>query len=274
MKKNFFLLFTLLSFCSWSTTVDASIFNNERRWSQDSSGRTVISVCIEKDSSVTERSSNWYQTWLTHGWLAQDGWRDSSNPSLDEVIARIRNALKNSWERTGSISFIGWQFCDSLTPEQQNNSIRFWIHPNADNKSFIGTSVRGKEKGTQIKPWGTGGLQTQCIRYNNGRNSMEYHFTCAEQFAIHEFGHALGFEHEWRHPLKPGSCQKNEPLISFSDASQTYPSNKPYTIVNLNSYDLDSIMAYDNGCADVTGERFGSPNLSPIDEAGLKVIYP
>jgi hypothetical protein len=272
MKKNLFLLFTLLSFCSSSTTVDASIFNNERRWPQNSSGRTVISVCIEKDSSVTERSRD--QSWLTHGWLAQDGWRNSRNPSLDEVINRIRSALKKSWERTGSISFIGWQFCDSLTPEQQNNSIRFWIHPKADNKSLIGTSVRGKEKGTQIKPWGTGGLQTQCIRYNNGRNSMEYHFTCAEQFAIHEFGHALGFEHEWRHPLKPASCQKNEPLISFSDASQTYPTKKPYTIVNLNSYDLDSIMAYDNGCADVTGERFGSPNLSPIDKAGLKVIYP
>ena len=38
--------------------------------------------------------------------------------------------------------------------------------------------------------------------------------------------------------------------------------------------DWDSIMTYTDACAHVTGVRFGSPNLSPTDVAGLEAAYP
>ena len=106
----------------------------------------------------------------------------------------------------------------------------------------------------------------QCISFWTG-----YRYTCVEQYAIHEFGHVIGMEHEWRHPnilptVKPS--KQRSPYI-HRDSKQY----KEHTILNKD-YDWDSIMAYDKECAHVTGERFGSPNLSPWDILAVSMAYP
>ncbi len=112
---------------------------------------SLIQVCLQPGSSVGQRSSNWWQNGLIH----------APNLSLEEVVVRITRALESSWGRKGSITFVGWKACDKISQQERNNSINFWISPDADNKSFIGINVRGRDKGTQIKPWGSGGSPTR-----------------------------------------------------------------------------------------------------------------
>jgi hypothetical protein len=168
--------------------------------------------------------------------------------------------------------------CNDLSTAEREKSVGLFIHKDADNKSFIGTGALGKttpdNRGIQFKPWGNS--FNRCIGYNWRTTHVEYSYDCVEQYAIHEFGHALGFLHEWKHPLTPSKCQafKGESVVSAADSSATYPTDKSYVIVNPDDYDSNSIMTYDGDCADVTGVRFGSENLSPYDIQGVKAVYP
>jgi Astacin (Peptidase family M12A) len=195
------------------------------------------------------------------------------SPSLDEVIMHVRGALKNSWEKYSSVRFIGFEYCNTLSTSELAKCIRLYIHPDAPNNSIIGkAALQYSGITTQFKPWGNDG---QCIRYVFP--IVQHIFDCVEQYAIHEFGHAIGFGHEWETSQTPDSCSntKEEKPVPHSDTSTIYNPNRQnrYTIVDSN-YDWDSIMTYDEQCAHVSGERIGSINLSPIDIKGVQAVYP
>ena len=234
--------------------VHASVFENGMRWPQNFAGYTVINVCIV-NGSTTEQS----------------GWTLAATPSLDTVIAHVRSALAGSWEAHSSVRFAGWMSCDDVS--NTADYVGLYIHPDAPNLSTVGIDAKGqtsltwsatdnaKIAGVNFKPWGY-----------NCKTFFGYDFACVEQYAIHEFGHVIGFVEEWEHPQVPAECSKKNPIPNGSYAA-TYISSNSYTVVR-STYDWDSIMNYGDDCADVTGVRFGSTNLSPTDIAGVSELYP
>jgi hypothetical protein len=103
---------------------------------------------------------------------------------------------------------------------------------------------------------------------------MEYHFECVEQYAIHEFGHVLGFDHEWLHPKTPRACLETMGRMGRPFVSPAVRQPEKYWIIDPDHYDADSIMTYGRACADVTGVRFGSERPSPTDRAAVRAAYP
>ncbi len=245
---------------------EASVFDNTVRWPTDSDGITRIPVCIVAGSSATQYHS-------------ADLLNEVPGPGLAAVINQIRYALATSWEEYSSVRFVSWQDCDDLSSFDQNDYVHLYIHPDRGNNAILGKNAKGKTAnsdgalgGIGFKPWGNGG---QCIDYTFPA-SFTHRYDCVEQYAIHEFGHVLGFKHEWTHPLRPSGCT-NRPsteTIITSNHEKWFSHSKGYTIIHPDDYDLDSIMTYDSGCADVTGERFGSTNLSIYDMQGVRDAYP
>lgn len=235
----------------------ASILETAARLSADAGVELVIPVCLVEGSSTRERSHRC--AGCAHG----------PNPGLARVVERVRAALARSWEAHGNVRFVGFDWCKTLDGGTES-VVGLFIHPRADNAAYVGPGSLGKvdrlDPGVGFKPWGNG---ASCIELDWSQARMEYRFDCVEQYAIHEFGHVLGFVHEWRHPNKPAGCNddptRSEPLVA---------AGSPDHVIVSPSYDWDSIMTYTDACAHVTGVRFGSPDLSPTDIAGVSAAYP
>lgn len=276
---------------SLAASADASVFENGTRWTTGSDGYTLIRVCIVDGSSADE----------TDG-----GARHDPNPSLANVLGQVRDALRDNWEAYSSVRFVGWQDCSALNQSQRYEAAALYIDEHAGNSSRVGTRIRGithctpecSQVDIRFRPWGNDEL---CIWYNGARAVMEYQFSCVREYAVHEFGHAIGFVHEWQHPDTPEKCSNavRDPQGNLVEQpldptrirlSTTYDKNYAYTIPNLDDgFDRDSIMTYinkwvskdkrtvydDEGtCADRTGERFGSRELDSWDRTGVAEVYP
>jgi len=263
-KMNRCFLLAFLTVVLFVSNARASIFENGSRWPIGPDGLVVIPVCVEADSSVSERGDG-----------ALSGLIHDPNPSLDDVVGHVRAALRSSWESVSAVRFVDWRGCAELSAAQLQQTVRMYLNPNASNESWIGVSVRGAQHGVSIMPWGN--FFNRCIQYNWATTHVQYSFDCVEQYAVHEFGHALGFLHENRHPLSTDACLASfgdSSRIAASDYSANYDPNKAYTIANPNQFDRHSVMTYGDACADVTGVRFGSPTLSDNDALGAWVVYP
>jgi hypothetical protein len=253
------------------TSARASIFDNGKRWTPSSTGWVQIHVCVDPASSAAEKGDG------PNAGLIHD-----PNPSLDEVLRHVRRALASSWEKNSAVRFAGWESCS--TPA--TGVVQLYIHPDAKNESIIGTDSASQPRGVHFQPWGNS--FNRCIQYNASTTHVGYSFDCVEQYAIHEFGHALGFLHEWEwHPSTPQACinnrldaQKNDPTVTDlwnrlnpNEYSSVFDSARQYTITSP-TYDFDSIMTYhDPDCSHKTGVRFGSTNLSTTDILGVTTVY-
>ena len=274
------LLVALTSFVILSCNIveSAVIAKESSLWETSPvTGLTIIPVCIVDGSSVEQTKDSYWGRWLV---------RHDPNPTLDDVVEHVRTALENTWESYSSVRFTGFEACNSLDEEQQSQTMGVYIHPDAKNSCRIGTSSKGvvtKEYACSFKPWGNG--NPQCIQYNwwSLFGKFEYNFDCAEQYSVHEFGHALGFLHEWVHPktsqLAP-TCYQSTCLDGdiYKLGCPEFWESFVGTVPQPDKFDYDSIMTYEGGekgdCAHVTGTRFGSPTLSQIDIEGLQIAYP
>ena len=226
------------------------MFNTKKLWPISSSGKAEIEVCV-LDESSTYQPAPWWSLPI---------------PSIDSAIGAVRHALEVSWERAGSVEFTGFDWCSNYSADERENMVGLYIHPEAGNSSYLGTDARGKTSisnpGIQFKPWGND--FNSCIQWDWPSFAYKYKWQCLNQYAVHEFGHLIGAEHEWVHPEVPSSCPQADPISS---------SNSTYLVVN-EDYDYDSIMTYWEGCVDQTGVRFGSRNLSYWDRVGVRSAYP
>lgn len=243
------ILSTLLPLAS------ASIIKTTVKWPTGSDGLARINVCIVAGSSTQQRGDG-----------AQAGLIHDPNPTLPQVLERVRAALSNTWEAYGNVRFIGWRNCAELTSAEQANSIGLYIHPDSNNQTTgLGTEIKGNVATTRpavaFKPWGNS--FNRCIYYNAATTHVAYQYDCAEQYAIHEFGHALGYQHEWEHPLKPSTCSESSKYqLNQQNADPVYRIGDP------TKYDWNSIMNYlEPGCSQKVGVRFGTTTLSPLDIA-------
>ena len=245
-----------------ATSTSASVFDNDLRWPTGNDGYAIIPVCIVPGSSTEQRKGR--TNFISH----------ARNPSLEEVVEKVRGALSSGWEAHSALRFVDWRACDLLTFDERSEAIGMYIHPDAPNKSGVGINTKGRAIATQFKPWG---IADTCLEFSFFTWRYEYRFDCVETLALHEFGHAIGLRHEWYHPLTPESCfatrgQTEQPL--GVDRTSPLFGDEDHTVINPDTYDWNSIMTYTEECADGEESYFGSAGLSPDDILGVMEVYP
>src|SRR5262245_27628053 len=101
----------------------AAVFDGPT-WPTGADGYTIVPVCIDAASSATQTSS---------------GASASLNPSLDDVVGQLCDALREGWEASSSVRFVGFFQC---TEWEWRDSVRLYVHKNAANQTRTGDEGR------------------------------------------------------------------------------------------------------------------------------------
>lgn len=254
------LVASLLALLAAPTPSQATVFRKAGQWLLGPLGYEVP-ICIVPGSSAQQ---------------TVDG-EDGDNPSLHGVVTRVRNALESTYGTIAPIRFTGWADC---TAADEGNKAALFIHPDAEDNAQVGrdgalgAGITPTDRAIQFSPWGISDGSSTCITDDH------YYFDCVEQIALHEFGHLLGFKHEWYHPTRPSECIDTQTTLNPNEAVEPpLTDGADYQILNA-EFDDDSIMTYGPGCADVDEDedRFlrwlGGTTLSSDDRAGVAAAYP
>lgn len=177
----------------------------------------------------------------------------------------LKTTLEGSWQKNSNIVFLGFVACSSLTAAEQAEAVGWHLSKNGPQNSQLGYA-NCKGRVTEAVFCVQSGTPPS---YVPACQKAENFDTCFSQYAIHEFGHVLGFSHEFERWDRPCGCN--------SGSGSAY--GPPYVYFppmgDYGSYDLKSIMAYSEDCIpENSGSvRFGGPNLSADDIGGLRAIY-
>lgn len=176
-----------------------------------------------------------------------------ADPQSIEERDWVRAAITNTWQRHSGLTFGGWGQCSTTF-----QGIRIEVVDEADSPRVerFGMRLKGLRNGMELnfrfvrfqaeccsRPWPF----DDCTLEQNRR-------ACIEATAIHEFGHALGFVHEQRHPDTPESCEYREGLGVGE-------------VVVTAQYDPMSVMNY------CRSDRMRAVQLSDSDIRTLQELY-
>jgi hypothetical protein len=172
-------------------------------------------------------------------------------PGFDEEKLQVSMAARQSWAAIPGVhvAFRGWKDCDGAgadvrirVADEQPRVIE------RDGAVLYGRAIQGQPGGLVLN-FTFAAFNPECAEDN-------YYYDCLEYYAVHEFGHVLGFLHEQDRPEAPERCP---------DGSDQHTQTKVGDGVSLGPYDPNSIMNY---CSWPPRRE-----LSPLDQAGALRWY-
>lgn len=180
-------------------------------------------------------------------------------------IDDLEDALEDSWEKESRIDFHDFRLCSDLTQAEQDEAVG-WRYAFKDiQKSRVGyDDCKGRVTSTNFC------IQSGVPRsYVSACTEEKNYEKCAKQYAIHEFGHVIGFDHGFDRWDRPCGCELTSETL-FGTPYLYSPD-----LGDFGGYDDKSIMTYGEDCiaGDSDSVRFGGSNLSAGDIAAVRLIY-